>query len=76
MAKKRTRKQKVQASVKAVNSQFVMTFEANNKVEPKLKKTIVTANNAQIASVRNELLKSLTIAVLIVISLVVLYWFS
>ncbi|KKQ77033.1 MAG: hypothetical protein UT00_C0023G0007 [Parcubacteria group bacterium GW2011_GWA1_38_7] len=76
MAKKRTRKQKQAAEVRHVNSQFQIKFEPGSAVLPKVKKSIDTAQTPETASIKKELLRSLTIASLILISLVVLYWFS
>lgn len=76
MAKKRTRKQKMAAEVRHVNSQFQIKFEPGSAILPKVKKSIDTAQTSVSASTKNELLRSLTIALLILISLVVLYWFS
>lgn len=76
MAKKRTRRQKEAASRRLVNSQFAFTFEPKIKGIPKKEKSIDTAKLVQIASIKKDLLKSLIVAFLILISLVVLYWFS
>lgn len=76
MPKKRTRKQKESASRRLVNSQFTIEFKASTTEPSKKEKSIDTAQYQHTASIKKDLLNSLIIASLIVISLVVLYWFS
>lgn len=76
MAKKRTRKQKMKASVKLVNSQFVFDSDFKSPIIKKEEKAISLTKTGQLASIKNDLRRSMIIAFLILISLMVLYWFS
>lgn len=76
MAKKRTKKQKIKASLKPVNTHFEIKFKnpivnkhSDNKIENMAQKQII-------ASIKHDLYKSLFIATLIVLALLVIYWVS
>jgi hypothetical protein len=76
MSKKRTRKQKEHAQKERVNSQIDYKFNTTYNFEAKEKKAILSEKNNNLGSIKKELFKSLGVALLILISLVVLYWFS
>lgn len=73
---KRTKKQKIKASQARVNSQLSYNFEKTYNLNVKNKGANITDNSSTLASIKKELYKSLFVASLIVISLVVIYWFS
>ena len=76
MAKKRTKNQKIKASSKRVNSQLQYKFPETYNSSIKNESAKITENNGNLASIKKELYKSLFVAVLILISLVVIYWVS
>jgi hypothetical protein len=76
MAIKRTKRQKIKALSRHVNSQLNYTFDKSYSQTGKNKNTDISDNNSNLASVKKELYKSLAIASLILISLIVVYWFS
>ncbi|HCR35473.1 hypothetical protein A2130_01445 [Candidatus Woesebacteria bacterium GWC2_33_12] len=76
MTKKRTRKQKEHAQITRVNSQLGYKFNESYNFEAKNEMANLSARKEDLGSVKKELYKSLGIAILILISLMVLYWFS
>lgn len=76
MAKKRTKRQKISAVSRHVNSQLNYTFNKSYNQNVKKNNTDITDNSKDLASIKKELYKSLFIAALILISLMVVYWFS
>ena len=76
MAKNRTKKQKIKANSRHVNTQLIYNFDKSYNQKPKNDVSVYTDKNNDLGSIKKELLKSLTIASLILISLVVVYWFS
>jgi len=76
MSKKRTRRQKEHAQEVRVNSQIGYEFTTTYNLEAKEKKANLSVENNNLGSIKKELLKSLGVAMLILISLMVIYWFS
>jgi hypothetical protein len=76
MAKKRTRKQKEKATATHVNSQLKYEFKESYNLSSKNESVVNTDKNNNLGSIKKELYKSLFIASLILISLLVVYWFS
>ena len=76
MSKKRTRKDKIKADTKRVNSQFEYKFSGTYNNQVKNESAVLSEKSSNLASIKKELLKSLIIATLITTSLLVLYWFS
>ncbi len=73
---KRTKRQKIKASQARVNSQLEYKFTKTYNSEAKNKLANITTISNDLASIKKELYKSLFVASLITISLVVIYWFS
>jgi hypothetical protein len=73
---KRTKKQKMAAKLRHVNTQFIYNFDKPYTTGCKKNNTRISAEFSYLGSIKNNLIKSLTVAVLILISLVVVYWFS
>jgi len=73
---KRTKKQKMTAKLRHVNTQFTYSFDKPHNQVIKKNNTNISAEFSNLGSIKNNLIKSLTVAVLILISLVVVYWFS
>lgn len=73
---KRTKKQKIKASKARVNSQLEYKFTKTYNLELKNKEADITELSSSLASIKKELYKSLFVATLIIIALVVIYWFS
>lgn len=73
---KRTKKQKIKAQARRVNTQLAYKFEATHSFEPKNNSADIKDKSNSLASIKKELFKSLIIASLILISLVVIYWVS
>jgi hypothetical protein len=71
---KRTKSQKIKASERRVNSQLAYKFEGSYNLASEKKVAYITEKNAHLASIKKELFKSLIIASLILISLMVIYW--
>lgn len=76
MAKKRTKRQKIKAGARHVNTQLVYNFNKSYNQSSKKDVSVYTDKINDLGSIKKELLKSLIIASLILISLVVVYWFS
>lgn len=76
MTKKRTRKQKEHAQITRVNTQLGYKFSGSYNFEAKNEMANLSARKKDLGSVRKELYKSLGVATMILISLIVLYWFS
>ena len=76
MSKKRTRRQKEHAQEVRVNSQIGYEFTTTYNLEAKKKNANLSVENNNLGSTKKELLKSLGVAMLILISLMVIYWFS
>ena len=73
---KRTKKQKIKAHERHVNSQLAYKFEGTYNSSVKKESAETTERFDRLASTKKELYKSLFIAFLILISLVVIYWVS
>lgn len=71
---KRTKKQKIKAHSRHVNSQLTYKFDGSYNLEAKNKNAKSTDNSKDLASIKKELLKSLIVSSLILISLGVIYW--
>lgn len=76
MAKKRTRKQKEHAQNTRVNSQLAYKFNKSYNLESQKINANLSEKNNDLGSIKKELFKSLSIASLILIALMVLYWVS
>jgi len=76
MTKKRTKKQKIKASARHVNSQLAYEFKGTYNLKAKKESAESTEKYNHLGSIKKELYKSLFVAVLILISLVVIYWVS
>ena len=76
MSKKRTRKQKEHAQNTRVNSQLGYKFNKPYNLEPKNVNANISEKTHDLGSIKKELFKSLTVATLILIALMVLYWVS
>ncbi len=73
---KRTKKQKIKANQARVNSQLEYKFTKTYNLNSKNEELKITDNSSTLASIKKELYKSLFVALLILSSLVVIYWFS
>lgn len=71
---KRTKSQKIKAATARVNSQFTYKFNESYNLATENESVKSTDNSKDLASIKKELFKSLTISLLILISLVVIYW--
>jgi hypothetical protein len=76
MAKKRTKKQKLMAESRHVNTQLVYSFKGLFNKKSKIKNASITENYEGLGSIKKDLFKSLIIAFLILISLTVIYLLS
>ncbi len=74
MAKKRTKIQKIKAKASHVNTQLNYSFDKPYSKNTKIKSSVNTDRSKGLGSIKNDLFKSLYVAVLILISLLVLYW--
>lgn len=74
--KRRTKKQKIAAKSKPVNSQFGISFDPKLIKAKYPKKPKNTVQFEDLGSIKKDLFKSLIIASLIIGSILVLYWFS
>lgn len=73
---KRTKKEKIKAEARRVNTQLKFKIDKTYNQTPKNNESVYTDKNASLGSIKNELYKSLIVAILILTSLVVVYWFS
>ena len=73
---KRTKKQKIKASKAHVNSQLNYNFEGSYNLSSEKESVKSTDESKYLGSIKKELYKSLFIALLILSSLVVIYWVS
>lgn len=73
---KRTKKQKVKANLKHVNSQLDYKFSGTYNLNSKNESAKITDDSKNLGSIKRELFRSLFVAILILISLVVIYWVS
>jgi hypothetical protein len=73
---KRTKRQKIKAQARHVNSQLTYKFDGSYNYSEKNKKTKSTDDSKDLGSIKKELYKSLFISSLILISLLVIYWVS
>jgi hypothetical protein len=71
---KRTKKQKIKAAASHVNSQLAYKFDKSYNLNSKKEMVVSTEKKDSLGSIKKELLKSLIIASLILISLMVIYW--
>lgn len=71
---KRTKKQKIQASIRHVNTQSAYSFNKSYNEKSKKNDPIFMAKTSNLASIKKELLKSLITATLILTALLVIYW--
>jgi uncharacterized membrane protein YcjF (UPF0283 family) len=76
MAKKRTKKQKITTNERRVNTHFEFKFNKPNLGMNKNNNVNNTAQTNNPASIKYDLYKSLILAILILISLTVIYWVS
>ena len=74
MTKKRTKTQKIKANARHVNSQLSYEFSKSYNQQPKKNEPVYTVQNSNLGSTKKELFKSLIVASLILISLIVIYW--
>lgn len=74
--KRRTKAQKIEASSRHVNTQLVYTFESQNNYQSKKERANNSENLAKLASIKKDLYKSLILALLILLSLTVIYLLS
>ncbi len=73
---KRTKKQKIKAQTSRVNTQLTYNFDKSYNQNEEIKESVNTDINSSLGSIKKELYRSLIIASLILISLVVIYWVS
>lgn len=73
---KRTKKQKIKANNRRVNSQLAYEFKGTYNLASKNESAETTEKIDRLASTKKELYKSLFVAFLILTSLVVIYWVS
>lgn len=73
---KRTKKQKIKAHAQHVNSQLAYEFKGTYNLRSKNENANITDNNNNLGSIKKELYKSLFVAVLILVALLVIYWVS
>lgn len=73
---KRTKKQKIKANNRHVNSQLAYKFEGTYNSSSKMESAETTEKYKYLGSIKKELYKSLFVAFLILIALAVVYWFS
>lgn len=73
---KRTKNEKIKAEARRVNTQLKFKIGKAYNQTNKNNESVYTDENASLGSIKNELYKSLIVAILILISLVVVYWFS
>ncbi len=73
---KRTRKQKIKAADRHVNSQLTYKFKESYNLSSKNKSVNYMVNSEDLASTKKELYRSLITAILILTSLLVIYWVS
>ncbi|EKE04847.1 MAG: hypothetical protein ACD_19C00429G0007 [uncultured bacterium] len=73
---KRTKKQKIKAISRHVNSQLGYKFEGSYNLSSEKESVKSTTDSKYLGSIKKELYKSLIIALLILTSLVVIYWVS
>lgn len=71
---KRTKKQKIKAATRHVNSQLAYKFDKTYNLSSKKEMVVSTEEKSNLGSIKKELFKSLIIASLILISLIVIYW--
>ncbi len=76
MAKKRTKKHKNKAHIQPVNTQLNYKFQVPAAQQLNHKNSKNTEINIETTLDKKDLIKSLILALLIVISLVVIYWVS
>lgn len=76
MSKKRTKKQKIKSSLNNVKSQFNLDFDSLKLSRIENKEPKDTEENVYLGSIKLDLYKSLVLAILIVTSLMVIYWVS
>lgn len=73
---KRTKKQKIKAHAQHVNSQLAYEFKGTYNLSSKNESAKITDNSKYLGSIKKELYKSLFVAVLILVALLVIYWVS
>ena len=73
---KRTKKQKIKAHNRHVNSQLAYEFNETYNLRSKMESAETTDKYKSLGSIKKELYKSLFVAILILISLIEIYWFS
>ena len=71
---KRTKSEKIKAQVRRVNSQLGYKFEGTYNLNQENKNAKTTDKSNELGSIKKELYRSLTIASIILISLIVIYW--
>lgn len=76
MAIKRTKRQKIKTAARRVNTQLTYNFDKSYNQISKKDVSVYTDKINDLGTIKKELYKSLIIATLILISLVVVYWFS
>lgn len=76
MPKKRTKKQKIKASMKPVNTHLSYTFNPSSNTISESKKAVNLVKSEDLGSIKKDLFKSLFVSILILVSLVVIYWVS
>jgi len=76
MAKKRTKKQKLRSLERRVNTQLEYKFTGSYNSEPKIKDAVYTDKSNSLGTIKKELYKSLITAILILVTLMVVYWVS
>ena len=73
---KRTKKQKIKASERHVNSQLAYQFKGAYNLGSKNESANITDHNNNLGSIKKELYKILFVALLILVALLVIYWVS
>lgn len=73
---KRTKKQKIKTASRHVNSQLAYRLNESYNLNSKKEMVVSTEEKGNLGSIKKELYKSLIVASLILISLIVIYWVS
>ena len=76
MSKKRTRKQKKHAQDARVNSQLAYKFNKPYNLQVKKTNANFSDEYNNLGSIKKELFRSLFLAILILLALMVVYWVS
>ena len=73
---KRTKQQKIRAQASRVNTQLSYNFNKSYNQIEKNNNANISAESKDLGSIKKELFRSLSLAILILIALLMLYWVS